>query len=141
MTTLMRHRPTPISDLFGWLDAEKMFGTSGIGLTPYIRLEDFVDEGTYVLRAEMPGIDPDKDVQLTIEGDVLTIHGERQQETRDRNHHEFHYGSFDRSLTLPRQAKVDEIKAEYKHGILELKVPLVDDGQKPRRVPIEHVEA
>lgn len=140
MTTLMRRRPTPISDLFGWLDAENMFGNGGLGLTPYVRLEDYIDEGTYVLRAEMPGIDPEKDVQIDIDRDVLTIHGERREETKERNHHELHYGSFSRSVTLPRQAKVDEVKAEYKDGILSLMVPLADDGQEPRRVPIEHVE-
>ena len=51
-----------------------------------------MDDGTYVLRAEMPGIDPDKDVSLDIEGDVLTISGERREEKKEKNRHELHYG-------------------------------------------------
>lgn len=139
MSTLMRRRPTPLADMMGWLDTENLFGLSGLGLTPYVRLEDFIEDGAYVLRAEMPGIDPDKDVRIDVDGDVLTIHGERKEETRDRNHHELHYGSFSRSLTLPRHALSDQIKAEYRNGILELRVPLSEDGQEPRRVPIEKI--
>lgn len=138
MTTLMRRRPTPLADMLGWLEAENVFGRTGLGLTSYIRLEDFVEDGTYVLRAEMPGIDPDKDVQIDIDGDVLTIRGERREETKERGHHELHYGSFSRSIALPRKADVDDVTASYKSGILELRVPLADGGAEPRRVPIEH---
>lgn len=141
MSTLMRRRPTPLADMMGWLDTENLFGLTGLGLTPYIRLEDFIEDGAYVLRAEMPGIDPDKDVRVEIDGDVLTIQGERKEETRERNHHEMHYGAFSRSLTLPSHAMADQIKAEYKNGILELRVPMAEDGQEPRRVPIAKLES
>ncbi|HWJ81696.1 MAG TPA: Hsp20/alpha crystallin family protein [Nocardioides sp.] len=135
-TTLTRRNP--IADMLGWLDSESFFGTRGPGLTPYVHIEDFVEDGTYVLRAEMPGIDPDKDVRIDIDGDVLTIQGERREEKKERNRHEFHYGSFSRSLTLPRGADADKIKAEYKDGVLELRVPMDGEGEAPRRIEVQH---
>lgn len=140
MTTLERRHSNPIADMLGWLDRETG-EFMGLGLTPNIRVEDFVDEGSYVLRAEMPGIDPDKDVQIEVSGDQLTIKGERQEERQERNRSEFHYGAFSRTVTLPAQAKVDEVKASYRDGVLELRVPL--DGQAPesKRIPIQRPEA
>lgn len=136
MTTLIRRHSSPVEEMLGWLDSENFF--KGFGLTSYVRLEDFVDDDTYVLRAEMPGIDPDKDVHIDVDGDTLTIEGERREESKERNRHELHYGSFSRSVTLPRHADVDDIKAEYKNGILEVRVPMAAGEKSPVRVAIEH---
>lgn len=140
MTTLTRRRTNPIAEMLGWLDNESGTGFLSLGLTPYIRIEDFVEDGMYVLRAEMPGIDPDKDVQIDIEGDVLTIKGERQEEHKDRNRHEFHYGSFSRSVTLPQNADVDDVTAAYKDGVLELRVPCEGTAPEAKRIPIQRAE-
>jgi HSP20 family protein len=113
------------------------FGLRGFGLAPYVRVEDYVEEGDYVLRAEMPGIDPDKDVDLQIEGDVLTIRGERREEEKDKYHHEFHYGSFTRSVPLPHGVKPEEISAKYADGVLEVRVPVGREAQEPRRIPVQ----
>lgn len=81
-------------------------GAGSFGLAPYVRVEDFVEEdGTYVLRAEMPGVDPEKDVQVSVAGGVLSIAGERRQEEHDRGRHELHYGAFTRQVPLPRNAR------------------------------------
>ena len=134
MTTLTRQRSNPFADVLGWLEHES--GAGG-GLTPFVRVEDFVEDGTYVLRAEMPGIDPDKDVVVDISGDILTIKGERREEHQERQRHEFHYGSFSRSISLPRHADVDEITASYKDGVLELRVPFEKSAPEPRKIPIQ----
>jgi HSP20 family protein len=93
-----------------------------------MRVEEFVKDGTWVLRAELPGIDPDTDIEVKVVGDRLTIHAEREQksETDDANGYrsEFHYGSFDRSLTLPTGARADEISASYEDGVLEVRLPI-----------------
>jgi HSP20 family molecular chaperone IbpA len=106
-----------------------------MGLTPYVRVEDYVEDATYVVRAEMPGIDPDKDVEVNVLDDVLTVRGERKEERQDLNRHEFHYGSFERRLRLPRGTKEEDIKASYQDGVLELRIPFQRSGTPtaPRR--------
>lgn len=143
MTTIARSRNTPFADVLNWLEAEPQMLTAmrGFGLAPYIRIEDFVEDAVYVLRAEVPGIDPDKDVQVEVNDDVLTLRGERREEQHERNRHEFHYGSFERSVALPRGAKAEEVTASYTDGVLEVRIPF--DGEEPRstRIPIQRAES
>ena len=135
------HSPSPIADMLDWLESGPALGLRGFGLAPYVRIEDYMDEGTYVLRAEMPGIDPDRDVSLDIEGDMLTISGERHEEQKDKNRHEFHYGSFTRSIPLPRGVKTEEIKATYVDGVLEVRVPSIAQERKPVKVSVERKDS
>ena len=95
-----------------------------------MRVEDFIEEGRYVLRAEVPGIDPDKDVEITIDNGVLTIKAERREEKKEGGRSEFRYGSFTRSATLPTGADPDDVTATYGDGILEVGV-----GIKPETKP------
>jgi len=141
MTTLANRRKNPLTDVLGWLDNESGSGLLGLGLTPYVRIEDYIDDDTYVLRAEMPGIDPDKDVQIDISDNVLTISGERQEEQHERHRSEFHYGSFSRTVHLPQTARVDEVTASYKDGVLELKVPFDGTPAGARKIPIQRADA
>jgi HSP20 family protein len=141
MTSVARHSPSPVADMLDWLESGPALGLRGFGLAPYVRIEDYMDEGTYVLRAEMPGIDPDKDVSLDIEGDMLTISGERHEEQKDKNRHEFHYGSFTRSIPLPRGVRTEEIKATYVDGVLEVRVPSVLQARKPVKVSVERKDS
>ena len=136
MSTLARRSSSPMSDLLDWLDSSAPIGMRGLGLAPYVRVEDYTEDGTYVLRAEMPGIDPDKDVTLDIEGDVLTIRGERREEQRTKGHHEFHYGAFTRSVRLPRDVDPDAVQATYTDGVLEVKVPTREPDHEPKRIPV-----
>lgn len=126
----------PFADMLDWLDSGAPFGLRSLGLTPYVRVEDFVEEGTYVLRAEMPGIDPDKDVTVSVEDDTLTIRGERREEEKDKHHREFHYGSFTRSITLPKGVDAAEITATYTDGVLEVRVPKAADESAAVTVPV-----
>ena len=95
-------------------------------LRPYlgqpIRIEDFVEGDHYMVRAELAGIDPEKDVEVTVGGGYLTIHAERHDKTEGKHRTEFRYGAFSRSLSLPAQANADDVKASYDHGILTVSV-------------------
>lgn len=137
MSTIIKRAANPFADLLGWLETESA-AMRTFGSAPYIRVEDFVEGDSYVVRAEMPGVDPDKDIQIDVAGDVLTIHGERREEEHDRNRSELHYGSFERTLPLPRGAKAEEVRATYTNGVLEVRVPYAADEPKATRVAIEH---
>lgn len=120
---------------------DRMFESTA-GTSP-IRVEEFVDGKTLVVRAEMPGVDPDKDVEITIVDGTLRIHAERQEkeEHKDKNRYrsEFRYGSFTRNVALPEGVKEEDIKASYKDGVLEVRTPLpeaVTAGTEKKKLPI-----
>jgi len=87
-----------------------------------MRLEEEMQDGHYVLRAELPGIDPAKDVDVTVSNGQLTIKAERAEKKEAKGRSEFCYGSFVRSVTLPAGAKEEDIKATYDKGILTVSV-------------------
>ncbi len=106
------------SDVAEWFDVD--LATRG-GL---IRMEDHVSDTEYTVRAELPGLDPEKDVQITVTHGVLTIHAERKEEKQARHRTEFRYGMMQRSVRLPANADEDKVTASYGKGILEVTVPL-----------------
>ncbi|WP_457948767.1 Hsp20/alpha crystallin family protein [Pseudarthrobacter sp. alpha12b] len=119
---------------------ERMF-QSPVSPSP-IRVEEFVDGKTLVVRAEMPGVDPDKDVEVTMHDGFLRIRAERQEkeEHRDKGSYrsEFRYGSFSRNIPLPDGVKEEDIKATYTNGVLEVRTPLPEQAQpaEPKKLPI-----
>ncbi|NLX00600.1 MAG: Hsp20/alpha crystallin family protein [Actinomycetales bacterium] len=128
------------AELLDWFESGGPFSLRGLGLTPYVRVEDFEEDGMYVLRAEMPGIDPDKDVTLTVEDGVLTISGERREEKKEKHRQEWHYGSFTRSLTLPRGVDPDKITASYEDGVLEVRVPKAEPSTNAVTIKVNRNE-
>lgn len=131
MTTTIARRPQgPFTDLMEWLEAEVPFGLKRLGIAPSVPVEDFVEDGSYVVRAELPGIDPDKDVTVTLENQVLTIRGERREEKKDKHLQELQYGSFTRAMRLPAGTTADQVEATYTDGMLEVRVP-VKDAETP----------
>lgn len=105
-----------------------------------LNVEEFVEGDKVIVRAELPGVDPDRDVDISIVDGNLRIRAERrqEQEVEDRNYRrsEIRYGSFSRSLPLPPGTKDDDIKASYRDGILEVRAP-VETSTQPSRIPIE----
>jgi HSP20 family protein len=95
------------------------------------RVDEFRENGTLVVRAELPGIDPAKDIELTVEHGMLTIKAERQEdkEAEEKGYlcREIRYGSFVRTLPLPTNASESDIAASYTDGILEVRVPVPDE--------------
>lgn len=123
---------TPAPDLFkNWSD---LLDGSGI------RIEEFREDGDLVIRAEMPGIDPDNDVEITVSDHALHLRAERKTESKTENtrgyRSEFRYGSFARSIRLPAGAKASDVKASYRDGILEVRLPVDTDEAESTKVPI-----
>jgi HSP20 family molecular chaperone IbpA len=101
-------------------------------------VEDYIRDGQYELRAELPGLDPERDIEITVAGEILTITAHRPEDTRGRQHSEFRYGTAERSFRLPPSADLSRIQASYGHGILTVCVLLVPDTEAPfsRRIPV-----
>ena len=104
-----------------------------------IRVEEFHENGTLVVRAELPGIDPDKDVELTVSDGMLHIAAERREEDKSEDQgylrHELRYGSFTRSLPFPKGVTEADVTAAYKDGILEIRVP-APTPEPSRKIPV-----
>lgn len=88
---------------------------------------DVVENGeSFVVKAAIPGVEP-KDVDISIDDDVLTIRGafEKKEETKDENYirRELRYGSFERQLRLPPTVDAEKAKADFEHGMLTLTLP------------------
>jgi HSP20 family protein len=104
-----------------------------------LRIEEFRDDGALVIRADLPGIDPDKDVELTVSDGMLNIHADRHEEGKREDQgylrRELRYGSLSRALPLPAGTTESDITATYQAGILEIRVP--EPKQEPaRKIPI-----
>lgn len=134
MTTLV---PTRLADLVDWFDDGFPFGDGGRTRgTHMIRVEDRVTDHDYELRAELPGLDPGKDMQVMVDAGMLTIHAERHEKTKSNGRSEFKYGRFDRSVSLPRNADADHITASYDSGVLTVTVPLTEPKAAGKKIAI-----
>lgn len=102
-----------------------------------IRVEDEVAEGHYVVRAELPGIDPAKDVDIVVRDGQLTIKAERTEEKKDDSRSEFSYGSFVRTMTLPAGSDEDDIKATYDKGILTVSIAVSEPTSPEKHITVE----
>lgn len=102
---------------------------------PMIRVEQFHEGDSMVVRAELPGVDPDKDVQVEIVDHTLVISAERRQHEEKVGRHlhrsEFRYGSLTRSVVLPEGVDESRVTASYTDGVLEVRMPM----------PVEKVES
>jgi HSP20 family molecular chaperone IbpA len=101
-----------------------------------LRLEDEMKDGLYEIRAELPGVDPTDDIEVTVRDGQLTIKAERTQTSESNGHSEFSYGSFVRTVPLPTGADEDDINATYDRGILTVLVPLSEDHPTEKRVEV-----
>ena len=104
-----------------------------------IRVEEFRDAGTLVIRADLPGIDPESDVELTVSHGILHIEAERREEEKREEtgylRRELRYGSLSRSLPLPAGATETDITATCKDGVLEIRIP-EPEHQPARKIAI-----
>jgi HSP20 family protein len=99
----------------------------------------FENDNEIVVKVEVPGMKA-KDIDVRIENNVLMLKGERrfEKETKEENYHrvEREYGSFSRAFALPVAVKEDNVKAEYKDGILKIVLPKKEEV-KPKSIKIE----
>jgi HSP20 family protein len=119
--------PQRLSDWFDMPDLTRWFDRVG-RFEDFIRIEETVVDGSLIVKAELPGIDPERDVDISIAEGVLTIHAERHEERHDEHvgdtRSEFRYGSFSRSVMVPKSVKTGDITATYHDGILTVTVPM-----------------
>lgn len=132
MNAIVRRRPMDIfGDLGDWIE---MFPTLPVG--HMFRVEDYMDDGKCIVRAELPGMDPDRDITITVANGILTIGAERKEGVRERRHTEFRYGTFHRSVALPAGTDEEKVVARYENGILEVTIPITKEAENVRHVPV-----
>jgi HSP20 family protein len=124
MSTLLLHRDPKaiLPDLVDWF--EEPFLTLRPYLGQPIKIEEYVEGDHYLIRAELAGIDPEKDVEVMVGSGYLTIRAERSDKIEGKHRSEFRYGSFSRTLALPANADEDAVTASYNDGILTISVGL-----------------
>jgi HSP20 family protein len=114
---------------------EKFFGEDVF--SPAIDL--YETENEYVVEAELPGL-KQEEINVHVEDDVLTISGERKRERQIRKENlyraERFYGKFERSISLPKDADKENIKASYKDGVLKITIPKKEET-KPKKIDIK----
>jgi HSP20 family protein len=139
--------PRGVSDIQGEVNRlfDSFFGrpsavATGSGLrmwAPVLDMHETKDD--VVLNFELPGI-TEKDISLSITGDLLTLKGERtfNRDAKDDNYHhvERAYGKFERSVQLPMAVQASKVKATYRDGVLEVRLPKAEEV-KPKAIKID----
>jgi len=124
-------------DIFAWLEGP--FLAPRPVAAQAMRMEEHIANGRYVVRAELPGVDPAEDMEVSVAKGILTIRAERHEEMQDQHRSEFRYGTFTRHIALPVTADANDIKATYHWGILQVSIGLHDAGEDMagRRIPVQ----
>jgi HSP20 family protein len=127
-------------DLAGWLDAP------WTGPPPFLtgqafRIEETIRDNRYMIRAELPGLDPDNDIEVTVDGRILTIRAERRQQDTGLDRSEFRYGSLARAVRLPARVDAADVTARYDKGVLEVSVPVRAVKPEGTQIPVENADA
>ena len=141
MTTTPRPRmaaPWAVRDVFRW--PEWLLDDETLASDGDICVEEFQKGSDFIVRAEIPGVDPDKDITVSAADGLLTIRAERRfsEERDEAEYHrsEMRYGAFTKVLTLPAGVRADKITASYKDGILELRAPI--DKAQATKIKVTH---
>lgn len=110
--------------------------TKGVWV-PVVDIEE--DNENFIVNAELPGLNKD-DIKLSVRGNLLTISGDRKQETetKTKTYHRVErlYGKFSRTISLPSEVDVNKIKAVYKEGVLRITLPK-PETMKPKEIEVE----
>jgi HSP20 family protein len=143
--TMQRRAPVRVDWLDRWV-GDLMFPRWLAEPAPAVdtrmpRIEELVEDKQLVVRVELPGIDPDRDVQLTVTDHTLHLRAERREEERKEENgeyrSEFFYGVLERNIPLPPGATESDIQASYKDGILEIRVPLDVQQPEPKKIEVQ----
>ena len=129
MTSLTGRQALP--DQLDWIDSP----VGAPGSPASFRIEDYVLGDHYVLRADIPGVDPDRDIDIEVTADLLTVRAHRREESVSRRHQEIRYGELSRTLRLPAGSRTAELTATYDAGVLQVTVP-VSDVPVARTAPV-----
>ena len=143
MTTMLRRQHGPL-DLADWMnrffDDRLLPERFGLLDKDLLRVEELTEGDTLVIRAELPGIDPDKDVEISMHDGLLHIRAERKESTERKDkaeyRSEFRYGMFERALPVPAGVTEKDVTATYRDGILEVRLPRTTTEAKSATVPV-----
>ena len=127
-------------DLADWLESP------WTGPPPFLagqvfRVEESIRDNRYVIRAELPGLDPENDIEVTVDGRTLTIRAERREQDNGQYRSEFRYGSLARAVRLPARVDAADVTARYDKGVLEVSVPVRVVKPAGTQIPIENADA
>jgi HSP20 family protein len=132
----LRRLNSMLDEAFAW-PARREDGTLTANWTPACDI--FEDKDSVRIVAEVPGVKPE-DVKLSIENNILTIRGEKQQQTEQKGEraHRFErsYGVFERTFALPSTVDADRIEATYADGVLTVVIPKAERA-KPREIHVK----
>ncbi len=144
LSAVDRWEPFRVSDIQTEVNRlfDNFFGrasTNATGRTWLPPVDMYATEDDLVLTIELPGVS-EKDVTVSITGDLLTVKGERRFENQvkeqDLLHVERTYGKFERLIQLPMAVQSDRVKATYRDGVLEIKLPKAEE-LKPKEIKID----
>ena len=132
-----------MSSLFDWSPFRRSSLTSddeNLTVPEWAPLVDIVEDGKeYLIKVELPEVQKD-DVKVTVESGTLTISGERkaEKEQKGRRFHrvERYYGRFERSFSVPDDAEADDVKAEFKDGVLRVRLAKSEKA-RPKQIEVK----
>ena len=127
-------------DLADWLESPWTGPPPFLPGQPF-RLEETIRDNRYVIRAELPGLDPENDIEVTVDGRILTIRAERFQQDKGPYRSEFRYGSLARTVRLPAKVDPADVTARYDKGVLEVSVPVRVIKPEGTRITVENADA
>ncbi len=96
-----------------------------------IRAEDYIENGVYVIRADLPGLDPARDIDVSVHDGTVEIKAIRRDDMKARQRAEIPYGLYRRVMTLPDEADRDTLTTRYRNGVLEVALDLPGAGRDP----------
>ena len=134
MERLKREMDQLYERLLGWVPARR--SDDKRGWIPLVDMNE--DENGITVRAEIPGVEA-KNIEISLEGNVLTLRGERKRESVEADHElcrsERSYGPFERSIRMPVDVDPDQARASYRHGVITVEL-VKADKKRPKKVDI-----
>ena len=130
---VLSHRMNGLLEDFG-IEPFSNLGMRAGTIAPAVDVSE--NETEIVVTAELPGI-AENDIELSLTKDSLTLKGEKKQESQHKAKNyqrlERHYGSFERTIPLPCQVDRDKVEAEFKNGVLTVKLPKTEEAINPSK--------
>lgn len=142
LSTIQRDMDELFRRTFGSLTSN-IFGKEFKGGLWSPAVDCFLKEGNFIVRADVPGIDP-KNIDISVMGNMLTIRGDRKADVEERKggylFHESSYGAFERTFSLPEGCDAGKIHASCRNGVLEITMPVKAEAL-PKKVKVDVEEA
>lgn len=133
MTTPQTHPDTTAAAIADWAGSPLSTLHHVVAPPQPIPAEQYAQDGCYLIRFEVPGVDPVSDLQVSVTTGTLTVRAERRDGAPAGRQTEFRYGSFIRHIALPLGANVHDVAASYRFGVLTVRVGLQPEHEASAR--------